>query len=108
MGYVYEESLHPTAWTAEMGVRFLETWKEAKRGKTSDDAAPFFFKLSFHRPHSPYDPPARWLNKMLTKTDEIPAPANASVADVDAWDSIYIESSKCNATHEICGDGCGV
>lgn len=50
--FVWPERLHPTHWTAETAVRFLQQY---------DRAEPFFMKVSFVRPHSPYDPPERWM-----------------------------------------------
>jgi arylsulfatase len=49
--YVLPEHLHPTSWTGAEAVKFLEQYK---------DARPFLLKVSFARPHSPYDPPPRW------------------------------------------------
>ncbi|HEX5284212.1 MAG TPA: arylsulfatase [Bryocella sp.] len=49
--FVYPEELHATHWTGETGVRFLEQY---------DREEPFFLKVSFIRPHSPYDPPKRF------------------------------------------------
>ena len=54
--YALPEELHPTAWTADRAVAFLD-----ERGA---DAAPFLLKVSFARPHSPYDPPARFLDRI--------------------------------------------
>ena len=48
------ERLHPTAWVAETAIRFLREY----RGTT-----PWFLKASFERPHSPYDPPPRWMDR---------------------------------------------
>jgi arylsulfatase A-like enzyme len=48
------ERLHPTAWIAETAVRFLRGYRKPR---------PFFLKVSFERPHSPYDPPVRWWNR---------------------------------------------
>jgi arylsulfatase A-like enzyme len=48
------ERLHPTYWTAATAVQFLREYR---------DPRPFFLKVSFMRPHSPYDPPAHWLRK---------------------------------------------
>jgi arylsulfatase A-like enzyme len=48
------ERLHPTHWTAETALRFLGEYR---------DPRPFFLTVSFMRPHSPYDPPRRWLRK---------------------------------------------
>ncbi|MFL6447506.1 MAG: sulfatase-like hydrolase/transferase [Bryobacteraceae bacterium] len=44
--------MHATRWTGEAAVRFLKSYKRSD---------PFFLKASFIRPHSPYDPPDRWL-----------------------------------------------
>ncbi|MFN7924372.1 MAG: arylsulfatase [Bryobacteraceae bacterium] len=48
--YALPENLHPTAWTGDVARRFLETYRFSQ---------PFFLKVSFARPHSPYDPPER-------------------------------------------------
>jgi arylsulfatase len=45
-------NLHATHWTAEAAITFLRTYNRPD---------PFFLKVSFIRPHSPYDPPERWL-----------------------------------------------
>lgn len=66
--YVLPENLHPTQWTADVGVRFLETYQRSE---------PFFLKVSFARPHSPYDPPPRWMNQYSDA--RIPEPS------VGAW-----------------------
>lgn len=49
--YAIPEHLHPTKWTGDNAVDFLKGY---------DRAEPFFLKVSFARPHSPYDPPARF------------------------------------------------
>ena len=51
--YVLPERLHPTRWTADCAVNFLEGYQRPE---------PFFLKVSFARPHSPYDPPQRWMD----------------------------------------------
>jgi arylsulfatase len=48
--YALPEELHPTRWIGETAVRFLQNYQRPE---------PFFLKISFERPHSPYDPPAR-------------------------------------------------
>jgi len=57
------ERLHPTHWTAETAVRFLRDYR---------GPAPFFLKVSFQRPHSPYDPPVRWMR--MYEAMDIPPP----------------------------------
>jgi arylsulfatase A-like enzyme len=101
--YVYEEGLHPTSWTASAGIDFLSEWIESD----SLSSMPFFLKLSFHRPHSPYDPPERWFDAMMAKSDQIQGPANGTTDSASAWDSVYTFSSNCNASHDECGGGCG-
>jgi arylsulfatase len=49
--YALPEELHPSTWTASTAVNFLESYQRPE---------PFFLKVSFERPHSPYDPPERW------------------------------------------------
>jgi choline-sulfatase len=49
--YALPERLHPTSWIGETAVRFLRDYKRSQ---------PFFLKVSFERPHSPYDPPKHW------------------------------------------------
>jgi arylsulfatase A-like enzyme len=48
--FALPEELHPTRWTGDTAVNFLSTY---------DDDKPFFLKVSFARPHSPYDAPPR-------------------------------------------------
>ncbi len=48
--FALHERLHPTTWMGDTAVRYLESYR---------DARPFYLKVSFIRPHSPYDPPQR-------------------------------------------------
>ncbi len=61
--YVLAENLHPTYWTSQTAIDFLKDYKDDK---------PLFLKVSFARPHSPYDPPKRFLD--LYKDTDMPAP----------------------------------
>jgi arylsulfatase len=49
--FVYPEEMHATHWTGTTATRFLQQY---------DRPEPFFLKVSFIRPHSPYDPPERF------------------------------------------------
>ena len=60
--YVLPERLHPTRWTTDAATHFLENYQRPE---------PFFLKVSFARPHSPYDPPQRWMDRFR---DGVPAP----------------------------------
>lgn len=63
--YRLPETLHPTYWTGEMACNLIRNYDNGDK--------PLFLKVSFARPHSPYDPPQRYLN--LYKDSDIPAPA---------------------------------
>ncbi len=62
--YKLPEQLHPTAWTGNVAVRTIEHYEGGQ---------PLFLKISFARPHSPYDPPQRILD--MYEGIEMPAPA---------------------------------
>lgn len=87
--YEYEEWLHPTAWTGNLAL-----------DKLADLAAnneSFFLKISFHRPHSPYDPPRRILN--ATKPPKRPP----AVSD-DGWDTRFRQCFTQHAADTCCGE----
>lgn len=71
--YAYDEYYHPTAWTSRQAVDYLQGY---------NDSRPFLVKISFHRPHSPYDPPARVLAQVA---DEDVAPYEEG----GNWDAVY-------------------
>jgi choline-sulfatase len=49
--FPYADSLHPTHWTAQRAIDFLKNYLEER---------PWLLKVSFQRPHPPFDPPKRW------------------------------------------------
>ncbi|NDV57154.1 arylsulfatase [Bacteroides sp. 519] len=61
--YKLDKSLHPTAWTGEMARELIRNYESEQ---------PLFLKISFARPHSPYDPPQRYLD--LYADADIPKP----------------------------------
>ena len=74
--YVHPERLHPTHWTGETAVRFIDGY---------DRPEPLFLKVSFARPHSPYDPPERFWRQY--EDADIPE------AHVGKWAERYRERS---------------
>ncbi|WP_274956929.1 sulfatase-like hydrolase/transferase, partial [Millionella massiliensis] len=70
--YPLADTLHPTWWTGERAVQFIRNY---------DKSQPLFLKVSFARPHSPYDPPRRYLDQYA----DVPMPAPAT----GGWDSTY-------------------
>jgi choline-sulfatase len=74
--YALPERLHPTVWTADTAVHFLNTFQRPE---------PFFLKVSFARPHSPYDPPERFWK--MYEDAALPA------ARVGRWAARYASTS---------------
>jgi len=68
VAFPFEEELHPTHWTAERAIKFLESY---------DGNKPWLLKVSFQRPHPPFDPPERWLDYYTN--------ADISVPNVSEW-----------------------
>ena len=74
--FVLPERLHATTWTGDTAVSFLQTYNRPE---------PFFLKVSFIRPHSPYDPPERWMKKY--QDADIPKPVKGD------WAAKYVARS---------------
>lgn len=70
--YPYPERLHHTHWTGETAVRFIRTY---------NDSRPFFLKVSFIPPHSPYTPPDRFIRQYSNE--------NLPKAATGDWDARY-------------------
>lgn len=90
--YALPERLHPTVWTGDRAV-------EAIRGYSSEQ--PLFLKVSFARPHSPYDAPQRVVDMYADK--EIPAPAVGSWCEdvpVDEHPELHPTAAKGNFGEE--------
>jgi arylsulfatase len=78
------EELHNNSWVVAKGIDFLR-----RRDKTR----PFFLFLSFHRPHSPLDPPQRYYD--LYKDRPIPP------VPVGDWAEVY--DRPVDSTDAWCG-----
>lgn len=70
--YPFPERLHHTHWTGQTAVNFLKTYQKQN---------PFFLKVSFIPPHSPYTPPDRFLQQY--RDEELPAAWRGN------WDSRF-------------------
>lgn len=62
--YALDERLHPTHWIGSTATDFIDRYQVD---------APLFLKISFERPHSPYDPPQSYVD--LYEHVKIPEPA---------------------------------
>ena len=78
--YIYPEQYHPTAWVGQRAVDTINSYPF-----DDESADPLFLKISWHRPHSPYDPPQRLLNASIAKGDFPPMHVNDPKA-TGAWD----------------------
>ncbi|CAJ1399204.1 unnamed protein product [Effrenium voratum] len=87
--YDFEEKFHPTAWTGRRAREALQHFAAA--------GDPFFLKVSFHRPHSPYDPPRRLL-------DATPPPKSAPAKAADQWDDHFRNCSQQGEQDAWCGE----
>ena len=79
--YALPEELHPTRWTGDRAVDFISTY---------DKKEPFMLKVSFARPHSPYDPPKRFWE--MYKDEDMPAP------HIGRWASKFAKGDSENFT----------
>lgn len=61
--YALSEELHPTYWTGQVAVDQIKDYNREE---------PLLLKISFARPHSPYDPPQRFLD--MYENVDIPEP----------------------------------
>lgn len=78
------ESLHPTKYVGDKAVQFLKSINKS--------AGPWFAKISFHRPHSPYDPPRRILDNI--SENDLP-PVEVCGDSGEGWDAIFKKDSSC-------------
>lgn len=63
--YKLPEELHPTVWTGEKACELIRNYEKGSH-------QPLFLKVSFARPHSPYDPPRRLSEEYEGR--DVPAP----------------------------------
>ena len=98
--YPYNEELHPTRWTADVAIQSIDKW--VQRLEAGTQRRPLFLKVSFHRPHTPYDPPERLLKQVLDRSGSIRPPATGD------WDGHFASGGNCTAAdRRYCGSSCG-
>ncbi|TCP22330.1 arylsulfatase A-like enzyme [Scopulibacillus darangshiensis] len=66
------EAWHPTNWVVSESIDFL---------RRRDPSKPFFLKMSFVRPHPPFDPPQAFFD--MYKDADLPDPAMGDWADIN-------------------------
>ncbi|MFV0379281.1 MAG: arylsulfatase [Anaerorhabdus sp.] len=85
--WIYEEKHHPTNWTVDESINFLNT---------RDRTRPFFLMTSFVRPHAPFDPPKSYLDLYINK--------NLKMPEVGSW--VDKDRTKENGYNKDSLDGC--
>ncbi len=79
--YALPEELHPTRWTGDRAVSVIENY---------DQENPLFLKVSFARPHSPYDPPQHFIDMYAGRENRLPHPATGT------WDEAFSKNYSHN------------
>jgi arylsulfatase len=64
--YALDEKLHPTTWTGNQAVKKIQEHANSRTG------IPLYLKVSFARPHSPYDAPSRFVE--MYNWEDMPDP----------------------------------
>lgn len=89
------EEQHPTAWTTRMALEYLQNFNFSVSNSDMDGESQtqpkMFLKVSYHRPHSPYDPPQRLFDKFLKSSL---VPKRHFSKDTSGWDGRFINSTS--------------
>ncbi|KAL3906920.1 MAG: hypothetical protein SGARI_003781, partial [Bacillariaceae sp.] len=91
------EPEHPTQWTTRKAIQYLESFWGSGEGDRSGDSphsdddtdSKMFLKVSYHRPHSPYDPPQRILDERIAD-NAVPE----RIINNTVWDQKYLNTSE--------------
>lgn len=86
--YAFDEYMHPTSWTTRMATEFLEGYFGEETNE-NPRTAPLFLKVSYHRPHSPYDPPHRLMDQYLKGGNKSHVPQLRRFVNDSSWDLKY-------------------
>ena len=84
--YAFAEMDHPTSWTTREALRAIDSHE-------FDDptGGPLMLKVSYHRPHSPYDPPKRLFDKHMSRKHR---PEYGRNVDSTSWDQRYLNKTE--------------
>jgi arylsulfatase len=115
--YKFDEHIHPTSWTTRQVLNIINDNKnfldyfdnndddddddknnDHRQQQKKKEQHPIFLKISYHRPHSPYDPPKRLWDKHMKKKDEIfykrNINNNGGMNNNSSWDQEYMNTTK--------------
>jgi arylsulfatase len=77
---------HQSHWCADRAIDFVRD--------RAEDGVPWLFSLNFYDPHHPMDPPAEYLERYISRLDEIPLPA-VSPGELDEKPSFQSDPIEC-------------
>ena len=83
--YFFEEEVHPTSWTTREALSAIGSHNFA------DQSSPLMLKVSYHRPHSPYDPPKRFFDKHISRKHQ---PQYSRNIDHKSWGQRYLNKTE--------------
>lgn len=78
-----DEDQHPTSWTTRQALKYLTEFD------FDDSNNKMFLKVSHHRPHSPYDPPARLFDKYMSSNNLVPK----RFINNTSWDAKFLNTT---------------
>eukprot|EP00934_Nitzschia_sp_Nitz4_P005338 Nitzschia sp. Nitz4//scaffold70_size99833//74639//76195//NITZ4_004606-RA/size99833-processed-gene-0.18-mRNA-1//1//CDS//3329557168//5328//frame0 len=84
--YEYEEYVHPTTWTTRTALKTLQDYFGSNDPNENAPENPLLLKISYHRPHSPYDPPRRLLEKYTDGGPKAQIPQMNRHVNDSSWD----------------------
>jgi arylsulfatase A-like enzyme len=85
--FKYDTQYHPTAWVTRQALNVIQTYNFTKAAENDE---PLFLKVSYHRPHSPYDPPGEAANYTFANGD---LGAITSIVHGNTWDNWYADDT---------------
>ena len=84
--YLYSSYRHPTAWVAREAMRWIDDYVD------SESTDPFFLKISFQRPHAPYDAPQKYMDFV---TENYDLPVIQHIIRGNEWDQRFTDEKWC-------------
>ncbi len=85
--YSFEEHMHPTSWTTRVALESLDN--HFGDNEELGNTPPLLLKVSYHRPHSPYDPPRRIMDQYLEGGEKSSIPQLQRFVNDSSWDWKY-------------------
>jgi arylsulfatase len=102
--YCYDTYEHPTEWTTRQALEYLRNYTTATDHNHHNPKSPLFLKVSYHRPHSPYDPPQEIWNDFQGNGSKSKLPQLQRRVNDSSWDREYKHYNMYNDPQAHAGD----